>query len=189
MKQTKKMVVAAAAAVGAVAGGVVALANVPVGAAPEPTAQAVVASSMPSPSDPAEAAERARLEKEIAKAQRKLDRLASASPTAAAVVASGETVTVQGAGSNTGGGNAGGGNTGGDTASTPAPQPSSDTSRPVLRRMAWASLMAMRASQVRSFERPSNFLIAEKALIQVSWATSSASSWPTSGVAIAIRKA
>ena len=34
MKQTKKMVVAAAAAVGAVAGGVVALANVPVGAAP-----------------------------------------------------------------------------------------------------------------------------------------------------------
>lgn len=48
MKQTKKMVVAAAAAVGAVAGGVVALANVPVGAAPEPTAQAVVASSMPS---------------------------------------------------------------------------------------------------------------------------------------------
>lgn len=127
MKQTKKMVVAAAAAVGAVAGGVVALANVPVGAAPEPTAQAVVASSMPSPSDPAEAAERARLEEEIAKAQRKLDRLASASPTAAAVVASGETVTVQGAGSNTGGGNAGGGNTGGDTASTPAPQPSSDT--------------------------------------------------------------
>ena len=96
MKQTKKMVVAAAAAVGAVAGGVVALANVPVGAAPEPTAQAVVASSMPSPSDPAEAAERARLEEEIAKAQRKLDRLASASPTAAAVVASGETVTVQG---------------------------------------------------------------------------------------------
>lgn len=127
MKQTKKMVVAAAAAVGAVAGGVVALANVPVGAAPEPTAQAVVASSMPSPSDPAEAAERARLEEEIAKAQRKLDRLALASPTAAAVVASGETVTVQGAGSNTGGGNAGGGNTGGDTASTPAPQPSSDT--------------------------------------------------------------
>ena len=122
MKQTKKMVVAAAAAVGAVAGGVVALANVPVGAAPEPTAQAVVASSMPSPSDPAEAAERARLEEEIAKAQRTLDRLASASPTAATVVASGETVTVQGAGSNTGGGNAGGA-----TASDPAPQPSSDT--------------------------------------------------------------
>lgn len=133
MKQTKKMVVAAAAAVGAVAGGVVALANVPVGAAPEPTAQAVVASSMPSPSDPAEAAERARLEEEIAKAQRTLDRLASASPTAAAVVASGETVTVQGAGSNagagsnTGGGNTVGGNAGGATASDPAPQPSSDT--------------------------------------------------------------
>jgi hypothetical protein len=52
-----------------------------------------------------------------------------------------------------------------------------------------ASLMAMRASQVRSFERPSNFLMAEKALIQVSWATSSASSWPTNGVAIAIKKA
>lgn len=127
MKQTKKTVVAAAAAVGAVAGGVIALANVPVGAAPEPTAQAVVASSMPSPSDPAEAAERARLEEEIAKAQRKLDRLASGSPTAAAVVASDETVAVQGAGSNTGGGNAGGPSAAGDTASTPAPQPSSDT--------------------------------------------------------------
>ena len=74
MKQTKKMVVAAAAAVGAVAGGIAALANVPVGAAPEPSAQSVVASSMPSPSDPADAAERARLEEEIAKAQRTLDR-------------------------------------------------------------------------------------------------------------------
>jgi hypothetical protein len=121
MKQTKKMVVAAAAAVGAVAGGVVALANVPVGAAPEPTAQTVVASSMPSPMDPEAAAERARLEEDIAKAQRTLDRLASSSPTAAAVVASGETAVVQGAGTQ---GNTG---SGADTASTPAPQPTTDT--------------------------------------------------------------
>jgi len=142
MKQTRKMVVAAAAAVGAVAGGAIALANVPVGAAPAPTNQTVVASSTPSPVDPDEAAERARLEEEIATSQRVLDRLASASPTAAAAVANGDTVTVQGGGASSGtnssGANSGGQGSSGGSASngggsngggalTPVTEPSSDT--------------------------------------------------------------
>jgi uncharacterized membrane protein len=102
----------------------------------------VVASSTPSPVDPDEAAERARLEEEIATSQRVLDRLASASPTAAAAVANGDTVTVQGGGASSGtnssGANSGGQGSSGGSASngggsngggalTPVTEPSSDT--------------------------------------------------------------
>ena len=96
MRQTRKMVIAAAAAVGAVAGGAVAIANVPVAATANEAPKPAVASQTPGdPSaaatvDPAatgdEAATRAALEKQIAKAERTLERLAVSSPTAAATV-------------------------------------------------------------------------------------------------------
>ena len=74
MKQTRRMIIAAAAVVGTVAGGAIAIANVPVSASPTSEPKSVVAGDAISASastDP----ERAKLEEQIAQAELTLARM------------------------------------------------------------------------------------------------------------------